>query len=492
MIRVHEIKIKAERSLKEIDFKSLAEKRLNLPRGSVTVCNVAKESVDAREKPAVYRVFSLDIETDLPDEFIIDAAKRQHYKYTAAKTEIYRPETEGAAFKKRPVIAGFGPCGMFAGLVLAMAGAKPIILERGSSMEERIAKVEAFWEGKGLDPDTNVQFGEGGAGTFSDGKLTSGIKNPAKSFVLKTFVDAGADPVIMYMQRPHIGTDVIRKAVVNIRKEIERLGGEVRFNTKWSSGLIDTDCTILALGHSARDTFRELYESGYLLEQKPFSIGIRIEHPQELIDLAQYGARHEELGIGPADYKINCRIGDRGVYSFCMCPGGVVIDSSSEDGACVCNGMSYSARDGKFANSALLCDVKTSDFGSDDALAGVEFQKKYEELAYRNGGGKLPRGQAAFDSLPSFAEDAIKKAIPVFAKKIAGFDRPSEIYGIESRSSSPVRIKRDASGVALASDGSLIAGIYPGGEGAGYAGGIMSAACDGIRLAELAIKNSRL
>ncbi|MBR5756514.1 MAG: hypothetical protein IKX96_03040, partial [Firmicutes bacterium] len=299
MIRVHEIKIKAERSLKEIDFKSLAEKRLNLPRGSVTVCNVAKESVDAREKPAVYRVFSLDIETDLPDEFIIDAAKRQHYKYTAAKTEIYRPETEGAAFKKRPVIAGFGPCGMFAGLVLAMAGAKPVILERGSSMDERIAKVEAFWEGKGLDPDTNVQFGEGGAGTFSDGKLTSGIKNPAKSFVLKTFVDAGADPAIMYMQRPHIGTDVIRKAVVNIRKEIERLGGEVRFNTKWSPGLIDTDCTILALGHSARDTFRELYESGYMLEQKPFSIGIRIEHPQELIDLAQYGARHEELGIGP-------------------------------------------------------------------------------------------------------------------------------------------------------------------------------------------------
>lgn len=492
MIRVHEIKIRADRNHREIDFRSLAEKRLNLPEGSVTVCIVAKESVDAREKPVIYRVFSLDIESDLPEEYIIDAARRQHCKYSSAKTEIYRPAVEGAAFKKRPVIAGFGPCGMFAGLVLAMAGAKPIILERGACMDERIALVEDFWAGKGLDCNTNVQFGEGGAGTFSDGKLTSGIKNPAKSFVLKTFVDAGADPAIMYMQRPHIGTDVIRKAVVNIRKEIERLGGEVRFNTKWHPGVADTDCTILALGHSARDTFKELYDSGFMLVQKPFSIGIRIEHTQELIDMAQYGARHEDLGLGPADYKINCRIDGRGVYSFCMCPGGVVIDSSSEEGACVCNGMSYSARDGEFANSALLCDVKTSDFGSDDVLAGVEFQKKYEELAYKNGGGRLPRGQAAFDSLPAFAEDAIKKAIPVFAKKIEGFDKPSEIYGIESRSSSPVRIKRDASGIALASDGSLIAGVYPGGEGAGYAGGIMSAACDGIRLAELAVRNSRL
>jgi len=258
-------------------------------------------------------------------------------------------------------------------------------------------------------------------------------------------------------------------------------------------GLIMDSAGVVNITHAVSGKIAELYvQTG-----SPVYKGQLIAHMEQPLDaadtrMAQYGARHEELGLGPADYKINCRIGGRGVYSFCMCPGGVVIDSSSEEGACVCNGMSYSARDGEFANSALLCDVNVSDFGSDHALAGVEFQKKYEELAYRNGNGRLPRGQAAFDSLPAFAEDAIKKAIPVFAKKIKGFDRPSEIYGIESRSSSPVRIKRDASGIALASDGSLISGIYPGGEGAGYAGGIMSAACDGIRLAELAIKNSRL
>ena len=488
MIRVHEIKVKAGREVP--DLKELAERRLNLPEGSVLSCRIAKESIDAREKPVIYRVFSLDIGSDLPDEYLIDAAKRKHLKWGKAVTEIYQPKTDGAKFTKRPVVAGFGPCGMFAGLVLAMAGAKPIILERGSSMEQRVKDVEAYWNGGKLDPESNVQFGEGGAGTFSDGKLTTGTKNPAQSFILKAFVDAGADPAIMYMQRPHIGTDVIRRAVVNIRKEIQKLGGEVRFNTKWVPGLIDTNCTILALGHSARDSFDILYESGYMIEQKPFSIGVRVEHEQSLIDMAQYGALHEELGIGPAEYKLNCHIGDRGVYTFCMCPGGEVVDSSSEDGYLVTNGMSYAARDGKYANSAVLCDVRTSDFESDHPLAGVWFQKKYEALAFEKGKGRLPKGEAAFESLPEFASSSIKKALPVFAKKIKGFDLPSEIYGIESRSSSPIRIKRDASGLALASDGSLISGIYPGGEGAGYAGGIMSAAVDGVRLAEFAIANS--
>ena len=486
MIRIHELKIEAGIDIS--DMPRIVERKLRLPAGSITTVRIAKESIDAREKPIIYRVFSLDIESDLDDEYLIDAAKRNHLKTGKCNSEIYEPKISGAHFNKRPVVVGFGPCGIFAALVLAKAGTKPIVLERGSSMEERIKDVESFWNGGKLNPSSNVQFGEGGAGTFSDGKLTTGTKNPAQSFVLKTFVDAGANPEIMYKQHPHIGTDVIRKAVVNIRKEIESLGGEIRFNTKWTPGCIDTDCLILAIGHSARDTFKDLLEAGHLIEQKPFSIGVRVEHTQESIDLAQYGARHEELGIGPAEYKLNCKVGDRGVYTFCMCPGGEVVDSSSELESCVTNGMSYAARDGKFANSAVLCDVRTSDFESEDPLAGAAFQEKYEKLAYVNGKGKLPTGEAAFKSLPGFAEEAIREGLIQFGKKIKGFEKPLNIYGIESRSSSPVRIKRDERGEALSSNGTVISGVYPGGEGAGYAGGIMSSACDGIRLAEAAIQ----
>lgn len=466
----------------------LVEAYLRLPAGCISSCSIARESVDAREKPDIYRVFSLDIESELEDEYLMDAAKLQHYKVGKADSAVYEPITGCAHFEKRPVVAGFGPCGMFAALVLAMTGARPIVLERGEAMDRRVRAVENFWRGGELDPGSNVQFGEGGAGSFSDGKLTTGTRNPAHSFVLRSFVEAGADPGILYRQRPHIGSDVIRRAVVNIRKKIESLGGELRFGTRWTPGMTDSDCLILAIGHSARDSFRELLDAGYLIEQKPFSIGVRVEHTQECIDLAQYGARHEDLGIGPAEYKLSCRIGDRGVYSFCMCPGGEVINSSSAFGECVSNGMSYSARAGNYANAALLCDVRTSDFGSAHPLAGVEFQAFYERLAYENGGGRLPEGEAAFASLPVFAADSIKKALPVFGSKLKGFDKPERIYGVESRSSSPVRIKRDANGEALASDMSVISGVYPGGEGAGYAGGIMSAACDGIRLAEAAIK----
>ncbi len=486
MIRIHELKIKT--GIDVSDMPAIVERKLKLPAGCITSYRIVKESIDAREKPVIYRVFSLDIASDLDDEYLIDAAKRNHLKTGKCSDEIYQPKTGGAHFDKRPVVVGFGPCGMFAALVLAMAGAKPIVLERGASMNQRIKDVENFWNGGVLNTSSNVQFGEGGAGTFSDGKLTTGTKNPAQSFVLKTFVAAGANPEIMYKQHPHIGTDVIRKAVVNIREEIESLGGEVRFNTKWTLGCIDTDCLILAIGHSARDTFEDLLKAGHLIEQKPFSIGVRVEHTQESIDLAQYGARHEELGIGPAEYKLNCKVGDRGVYTFCMCPGGEVVDSSSELESCVTNGMSYSARDGKFANVAVLCDVRTSDFESEDPLAGAHFQEKYEKLAYINGKGKLPKGELALKSLPGFAEDAIKEGLLQFGRKIKGFEKPINIYGIESRSSSPVRIKRDANGEALASNGSIISGVYPGGEGAGYAGGIMSSACDGIRLAELAIQ----
>ncbi|MDO5441177.1 MAG: NAD(FAD)-utilizing dehydrogenase [Bacillota bacterium] len=486
MIRVSGFKIRVGKTIDDMPL--AVEKYLKLPAGTILSCNIVKESIDAREKPNIYKVYTLDISSDLEDEYLIDAAKRNRLKVSKSETEIYKPEINGAHFEKRPVVVGFGPCGMFAALVLAMAGAKTIVLERGAAMEERIKDVENFWNGGELKENSNVQFGEGGAGTFSDGKLTTGTKNRAQSFVLKTFVDAGASKEIMYKQHPHIGTDVIRKAVVNIRKEIESLGGEVRFNTKWVPGLIDTDCTILAIGHSARDTFKDLLDQNYMIEQKPFSIGVRVEHTQETIDMAQYGAKHQELGIGPAEYKLNCKIDDRGVYTFCMCPGGEVVDSSSEKNTCVTNGMSYSSRDGEFANAAVLCDVRTEDFGSVDPLAGAKFQQKYEELAYINGNGKLPKGEAAFNSLPDFASKAIKSALIVFGRKLKGFDKPVNIYGIESRSSSPIRIKRDANGEALASNGLVISGVYPGGEGAGYAGGIMSSACDGVRLAEFAIR----
>ncbi len=540
MIRVHEIKEKCAKD-RSSDLRRLAEKSLRLPPGSVTAVRIAKESIDAREKPVIYRVYSLDIESSLPDDFVADAARRNRYKCGPAKTEVYEPLACERKAELRPVVCGFGPCGIFASLVLARAGLRPIVLERGRRMDERVRDVERFWAGGSADPLSNVQFGEGGAGSFSDGKLTSGINDPAKSFVLETLALAGAPRDILYKQKPHIGTDVLRDVVVNIRNEIISLGGDVRFSsvltdidisggklrsvTVNGSGMIETDTLILAIGHSARDSFAMLLEKSLMLQQKQFSMGVRIEHPQRLIDEAQYGAPARELGISPAEYKLSCRTSSgRGVYTFCMCPGGEVVDSSCEDGACVTNGMSMRARSGEFANSALLCDVYTSDLGSDHPLAGAAFQERYEKLAYKAGGGRVPywtlaqafsgpgeeppagagaedhrqpagscrrasRAAAPLSScLPGFVYDSLKEAIPVLARKLKGFGDPdSGIYAVESRSSSPVRIKRDACARALASDGSFIEGLYPAGEGAGYAGGIMSAAVDGIHAAERAM-----
>ena len=422
-------------------------------------------------------------------------------------------------------------------------------------MEERIEAVERFWKGGSLDPECNVQFGEGGAGTFSDGKLTTGTKSPYSRWILEQFADAGASPEILYKQKPHIGTDVLRGVVVEIRKKIESLGGEVRFGcrleelvleggslraVKYSAAktegpdgapasggrimeTLETDALILALGHSARDTVRALYAAGIRMEQKPFSIGVRIEHPQSLIDLAQYGALHEDLGIGPADYKLNVKTSSgRGVYTFCMCPGGYVINASSAPGMLAVNGMSNSDRGSGTANSALLADVLPEDYAAESGthpLAGMAFQEKYERLAFELGGGKPPRqtvgsflgtegtapqtavktGSAAMQAaaipssaaiqenasadltkcLPGFASDALKEALPLLGKKLKGFDSPDAVLtALESRSSSPVRIKRDPETLQA------IPGLYPAGEGAGYAGGIMSAAADGVRAAE--------
>lgn len=471
---------------------------------------ILRESIDARKKPDVRAVFTLAFES--PDQLPFP-------EYTG---EGYDPakelEWEGDR-GSRPVIAGFGPAGIFAALVLATAGARPIVIERGRAMDQRIADVESFWKGGELDPESNVQFGEGGAGTFSDGKLTTGVRNRRMGWILDQFIEAGADPAIGYRARPHIGTDRLRQIVPRIRKKIEELGGEVRFSTRLdeiehengrlkavitSAGRIETKELILATGHSAEDTFRMLAREGLEMRPKPFSIGLRIEHPQEEINRSQYGDPALAEVFGPAEYKLNhrCESG-RGVYTFCMCPGGRVINASSSEGHLVTNGMSDMARDGLRANSGLLVDVRADDFSTgDDPLAGIAFQRKYEKLAWETGRREdVNRAEGLPVStwgdfrrkeedplracIPKFATDSIIEAMPHLGRKLKGFDSDgARLTAVETRSSSPVRIIRDDR------MNSTIRGIIPAGEGPGYAGGIMSAALDGIRAAEAVIKDS--
>ena len=426
---------------------------------------------------------------------------------------------------ERPVIIGMGPAGLFAGLFLARNGYKPIVLERGDDVETRTAKINEFWNGGMLDTESNVQFGEGGAGTFSDGKLTTLINDRRCHTVLEEFVRAGAPEEILYKNKPHIGTDLLKSVVKNIRQEIIENGGEVRFRAKVTDFVIKDgsveaviindkerlNCRVvmLAIGHSARDTFKVLHDRGVKMTQKPFSIGVRIEHPQIIINKSQYGkfANHEKLGA--ADYKLAAHFDNgRSAYTFCMCPGGMVIAAASEENMVVTNGMSYHARDMENANSALLVGVNPEDFESSHPLAGVEFQRKWESLAFVLGGKnyKAPAqkvgdflkdrpsdaigdvrptynlGVTMTDlrgCLPKYVTDTLKMAIIAFDRKIKGFAYADAIMtGVETRSSSPIRIVRDENFE------SNIKGLYPIGEGAGYAGGIMSAAIDGLRAAE--------
>ena len=422
--------------------------------------------------------------------------------------------------ESRPVIIGYGPCGMFAAYILAKAGLRPIVLERGKTVAERQKDVSDFHHNRQLNPHSNIQFGEGGAGTFSDGKLTTLIGSPLCAEVLETFIECGAPEEIRWLARPHIGTDVLRTVVTNLRQKTISLGGEIRFETQATELLtqngkirgvaadedILTDTLILAIGHSARDTLEQLYFQNIPMIPKAFSVGARIEHPQELINNAQYGRYAQYLGA--ADYKLSYHTNDgRGVYTFCMCPGGYVVGAASEENMVVTNGMSFHAREGQNANAALLVDVRPDDYGSEHPLNGMFFQRELERAAFQAGGNNYNapcqrvedflnhRASDTFGTvkptylpgvtpsnldtvLPSFVCDSMREALPVFAKKIQGFDLPDALLtGVESRTSSPVRLLRNEYGQ------SSLEGLYPAGEGAGYAGGIMSAAVDGIKTA---------
>jgi len=519
MLRIAEIKIDLDEDEGNIIHKVC--KKIGISPESIKSWSIFKKSIDARKKDNIYFVYTIDIEIDKED-IVLKRSKVQGLSKVEHQSYQYEKITYNGL---SPVIVGMGPAGIFAGVVLSELGIKPIILERGKPVDERAKDVDHFWKTGELNPESNVQFGEGGAGTFSDGKLTTLIKDPRSRKVLELFVEAKAPREIMYINKPHIGTDILREVVKNLRMRIIDNGGEVRFNSKLTDLIIEderikgvivnlneeiiTDRVILALGHSSRDTFELLHGKGLNIEQKGFSVGVRIEHPQSLINKNQYGDNHNHEKLGAAEYKLSGHYdNNRSAYTFCMCPGGSVVAASSELEMVVTNGMSEHKRDKENANSALLVSISPNDFPSDHPLAGMVYQRNLERLAFIEGGSDycapvqrigdflinkpstgLGNVKTTYtpgvrpgdlrNCLPEYVIETIKLALMDFDKKIKGFANPDAIMtGVETRSSSPIRIKRNEN---LQSN---INGIYPAGEGAGYAGGIMSAAIDGIRIAE--------
>lgn len=544
MIRINNIKIAPGHTEEEL-FNVVASK-LKLESGQIDKIKKVKMSIDSRKHPDIFCVYSLDVflKKNVSEKRIVSRlhnqnivmANKESYEFPCSRDDFRKVKQLG---DNRPVIVGFGPAGMFAALMLAKCGLSPIVIERGQSVDDRRKAVDKFWSGNELNLNSNVQFGEGGAGTFSDGKLNTSVKDSKHriNYVLRKFVEAGADPSIEYINKPHIGTDVLCDVVKNIREKIISLGGEVKFNSKLHdliikdgkiSGIVvenvldgsffelRTDKVVLAIGHSARDTFEMLNLHPVEMIAKAFAVGVRIEHPQSLINANAYGKDYEKYAfkLPTADYKLtNQTKAGRGVYSFCMCPGGYVVNASSEEGKLAVNGMSYSKRDGKNANCALIVTVNPTDYAKADdknmidPMAGVNFQRKMEKMAYDTVRGAVPtqllqdfklnrassgqgrispciKGQFGWGNvreiLPEFIGDAIVESIPVFDHYIKGYDmEDAVISGVESRTSSPLRIVRDNEGFE-----SNVKGLYPCGEGAGYAGGITSAAMDGIKVAE--------
>ena len=521
MLRIQNIALPLDGGIPQL--KKKAARILGLRPEAVTSLTLARQSIDARKKSDVHYVCTVDVSvTD--EEKVMARCRDRRVSLHQDTPYVFPPVRRSSPLP--PVVVGMGPAGLFAALFLARNGLAPIVLERGRPVEERTADVERFWSTGLLDPASNVQFGEGGAGTFSDGKLNTGTHDPRIATVFRELAAAGAPADILYQHKPHIGTDVLREVVKNIRLELIRLGCDVRFCHKLAGltlrdgaveGLtvegpqgayeLPCDALVLSPGHSARDTFRMLHEAGVPMEQKAFAIGVRIEHPQSAVSLAQFGPAWEKLPA--ADYKLSCHLPNgRSAFTFCVCPGGEVVAAASEEGRLVTNGMSRRARDGKNINGGFLVGVNPADFGSDHPLAGVEYQRRWEEAAFQlGGGGYLAPAQTVGDflsgrpsvrlgaveptyrpgvtpteldrCLPGYVTDTLRGALPVFDQKLRGFAAPDSLLtGVETRSSSPIRILRGADFQ------SAVRGLYPCGEGAGYAGGITSAAVDGIRVAE--------
>ncbi len=521
MIRIPNLSLAPKEGIEALTKQ--AAKALDIPADRILELSIAKQSIDARKKDRLRYVCTVDVTVE-NEEKVLKWAVGKNITIFTPTPYVHVPMNRTS--EVRPIVVGMGPAGLFSALFMARNGLKPIILERGQDVDTRSADVEKFWTEGVLNTQSNVQFGEGGAGTFSDGKLTTGTHDPRISAVFEALIAAGAPADILYSHKPHIGTDILRDVVKNIRKELLELGCDIRFghqlvgigqtghqiteiSVQSPEGVYQLDCDalVLAIGHSARDTFQMCYDAGLPMEQKNFAIGVRIEHKQMAISRRQYGDSWRDLP--PSDYKLACHLpSGRSAFTFCVCPGGTVVGAASSQGELVCNGMSYRARDGVNINGGLLVGVGPEDFPSEHPLAGVEFQRQWEQAAFVAGGSNYfapaqrvqdflnrkpsekhgaiaPTYQPGVSygtldgALPDFVLQTLRDALPVLDRKVKGFAAPDAILtGVETRSSSPVRILRDEHFQ------SEIRGIYPCGEGAGYAGGIVSAAVDGIRVAE--------
>jgi uncharacterized FAD-dependent dehydrogenase len=540
MIRINQIKLPIEHTKK--DLYAAAGKAIKLAPDKIRSLVISKKSIDARKKAEIRWIYAVDIEITDEEKVVLRA---KNANVSLLKDVKYNVKLTGTqTMKERPVVVGSGPAGLFCAYMLAVHGYRPILIERGEPVDLRVKTVDRFWETNQLNLESNVQFGEGGAGTFSDGKLNTMVKDTFGRIkkVLEIFIEHGAEEEIRYLNKPHIGTDRLRGIVKGLREDIIAHGGEVMFQTKLEEIHLSNNCVhsvvlrktgydgevqtqtlacsnlVLAIGHSARDTFKMLYAKGLPMERKAFAVGVRIEHKQEMISKNQYGEAYELLPT--ADYKVTYQASNgRAVYSFCMCPGGFVVNAASEEGGLVVNGMSYHDRDSENANSAIVVTVGDKDFlqipgAKDNALSGMEFQRYYEELCYKVGKGDVPiqrfqdllsdkesdrighikpnlKGNYQLanlrDCLPSEVCDTIIEGVKAFDKMIPGFaDEDAILSGVEMRTSSPIRLNRDEN---LESE---IMGIYPCGEGAGYAGGITSAAVDGLKVFEALVAKYRL